>query len=832
MLAPVLVAAASLPASGATAQPPPEKHLHGTVTVKRDRYGTPHIYSDNTYGLFYGYGHAAGQDRLFQLEMTKRAAAGSVSEVLGADYSDFDASVRSDYDPASIRRQYDELAPRDRQVLDGYASGMNAWIDQVAADRAHLMPKQFLDLGFEPSRWTGVDVAMITVGTMNIRFSDYNSEIKNLAMLQQLQQRYGAEQGRQVFDQIAWPVDPEAPASIEAPTGPAATAPAALDRPNGLAGTLDGVTAPASTPAPDIAPKPTASAAWHEAAQQIDSLRPGAAKPPQFSNMMLVGGQRAQGANSLLLNGPQFGWFSPAYTYSVGLHGAGFDVVGNTPFAYPVVLFGHNGSIAWGATAGNGDTVDMYQEKLDPNDPHRYLYQGEYRTMSQRTETVEVKDGAPRQVQVFSTVHGPVTQFDTANGVAYAKKRSWAGQELDTLFTWLRSTQASDYQQWHRQAEALPISINWYYTDRRGNIGYYFAGHFPIRPAGQDPRLPASGTGEMEWLGVQPPATGNPQVLNPPAGYLANWNNSPAPGYPNSDSLPWGRADRVEVLQRELAADPAITADDLWEIQHRASLTDINRAYFTPFLADAAAGLPADSPEHRVYQALSDWDGMNADEDHDGRYDSAGTAIIQTWLQIMLDDVVRPNLPPETYARYGSTGYPTRDKPASGSQNVQPGTKVLLNTLLGAESSVPQHVDFLRGRDRSAVVRDTLRRTYDALSQQYGPDPANWLAPTAQNVFSTSNYLGVPSGGQDEQRKTPVFMNRGTENNLVVSQPDGMAGYEVVPPGQNGFVAPDGTRGPHFDDQFQMFVDYGRKPTWLTEDEVRRNQESEESLRY
>jgi hypothetical protein len=218
---------------------------------------------------------------------------------------------------------------------------------------------------------------------------------------------------------------------------------------------------------------------------------------------MLVDKRRASGAASLLLNGPQFGWYNPSYVYSVGLHGAGFDIVGNTPFAYPVVLFGHNRDISWGATAGNGDTVDTYQEHLKPGNPHEYLFRGHYRQMAPRTDTIAVAGSAPQHVTVYSTVHGLVVSSDPAHGVAYSQRRTWAGREVSVLFTWMKSTQASTYPQWLDAARQLPISINWYYADRRGNIGYTFCGRFPIRPANQNTRLPASGTGNMEWLGFQ-----------------------------------------------------------------------------------------------------------------------------------------------------------------------------------------------------------------------------------------------------------------------------------------------------------------------------------------
>src|SRR5439155_6870822 len=132
----------------------------------------------------------------------------------------------------------------------------------------------------------------------------------------------------------------------------------------------------------------------------------GMAGYPQASNIWIVGKAKAQDANVILLNGPQFGWFNPAYVYSVGLHGAGFNVVGNTPFAYPNLLFGHNGKIAWGSTSGFGDGVDIYQEKLNANNQYEYLYNGQYLPMTKRTETIQRKGAAPVARDLYGTLHG------------------------------------------------------------------------------------------------------------------------------------------------------------------------------------------------------------------------------------------------------------------------------------------------------------------------------------------------------------------------------------------------------------------------------------------
>ncbi|QUH03423.1 penicillin acylase family protein [Saccharopolyspora erythraea] len=213
----LLAATAALGACWSTAAATPREV--GGATVVRDLWGTPHVYADTRRSLFHGYGHSVAEDRLFQLDMARRSFTGRVAEVLGAAYLDHDRAVRTDTDAVSVRAQYDRLPRHDRDVVDGYAEGVNARIREVLADRERLLPRQYSELGFEPAEWTGLDVVMIFVGTMAVRFSATTNQVENLATLRELVEHFGPERGRRLFDQLVWRDDPTAPTTV--PAGPA-----------------------------------------------------------------------------------------------------------------------------------------------------------------------------------------------------------------------------------------------------------------------------------------------------------------------------------------------------------------------------------------------------------------------------------------------------------------------------------------------------------------------------------------------------------------------------------------------------------------------------------
>lgn len=806
-----------------------------TVTIKRDGYGVPHVYADDTKGLFYGYGYALAVDRMFQMEMIKRSVLGTVSAVLGPDYIKLDKDSRGNFDPASIKKQLAELPAEDKAIFDGYAAGFNARIKEVLADPDNLMAKQFIDFGFKPSHWTAFDVAMLYVGTMAGRYSGYSSEIGNLASLNDLKAELGDSAGRQMFDQINWVEDPRAPTTVPRVDGLNSSVASNWGR--------GGVTS--------IAVDTKNSKAAHSGKQQRAALAPvsssvlkakslheaawrGVVKPanrPTASNLWIVGPKKTVDGSTILNNGPQFGWFNPAYTYSIGLHGAGYDVTGDTPFALPVILFGTNGTISWGSTAGPLDVNDYYQEQLNSENPHEYLYNDAYRDMQKRTETIEVKGKDNVLLDIYSTVHGTVTSFDPANNTAYAFKRSWDGYEIQSLMGWIHSMKAQNWKDWLAQAKQVATTINWYYADSSGNIGYVSPGYLPIRPASQDIRLPAVGDGSMEWQGIRP-FSEVPKVYNPEQGYIVNWNNQPVPGdVAHGDAAHWSAADRVNELEARIAAEPMLTPSAVHDLVRLTSFADTNARYFLPYLANATHDLTEkDGAVYEAAQRIMAWDMLNTNPGDSDVYSEPAVTIFRTWLSKVIKNVLADDLPESVDL---SAGYPSEY--SAGSVKPGNGSQLLYNALLGDAAGVPQTFDFFNGADQSerlSTALDALREAVSDLKAQYGSDQTTWLTPVTKHRFVVDNFLGVPQAESDETLYLPTFMNRGTQNDEVTFSDSNVSLCIVAPPGQSGFVAPDGTKSPHYQDQLTLYKDFKCKTEHLTKSEVDAHQSSVRTLRY
>ena len=787
---------------------------HGSVVIKRDGYGVPSIYAEDTYSLFYGYGYALAEDRLFQMESTKRSSQGRAAEVFGAEYLQKDRDVLTNYDPQALRPQLAAVTGEHRLALDGMLAGINARIRDVLADPQHLLSKQFNDFGFKPEPWTDLDIAMSWVGQLLFRFSDYTSQISNSTLLADLTAQHGAADAQRIFSTLRWRDDPTAPLTVQVE-----------DQQSGRGGVPGRPFRPAQT----TGLRPISPAAGMEEARQSISLWGGTGpdKAPHSSNTWLVNRDKLSDADAVLVSGPQVGDQVPSMIWAASLHGAGLDVTGLTYPGLPYFHFGTNGTIAWGRTALAGSILDIFQEQLDPADPHRYRFKGKWLPMTKRTVTIAVRGGRSETLGLYSTVHGPVIAFDEKNGAAYAKRRAWAGREVETIFAYFDEMKAKSFPEWSAAIARKANNQNQYYADREGNIAYIQAGRYPIRAKDFEIQLPTPGTGEREWTGFQP-AADNARVFNPRQGYIANWNNRPSRDVLNTDMLLWSRLNHVDAITRQLDAKPRMTVSEVWDVNRDASYAAEQQPYFVPLIRAAVAGEPAGSRVRAVADAITGWDGQERDPTQSGRYASPGVAAYYKWMEIALLRFFERDLPAKYLDGCGS------EDASLNCPWFQPlGGQVLYFALAKDRgSTMTPPYDFLHGGSVDAFIRSTLAEADTALTAKYGPDPAGWLLETRPKTWKTTSPMDVPWSSPDEKIAIRPTQKRGTMNAMYVFRGGKVAMCDTVPPGQSGFVAPDGTPDPHYRDQLQIYTGFACKNRPITAAEVSSTTVSEKTLAF
>lgn len=779
------------------------------ITIKRDSFGTPHIYAKDSFGLFYGYGYAVATDRLFQMEMSKRTGLGTVAEVLGPDYLQYDIATHSRFNPENIRQQIAQLSPEDRAIFEGYAAGFNQRVKEVLANPA-LMPKEFVDYDFKPSLWASEDIAMVWVGLILNRFFSASSEVSNLDLLTQLQKEKGQAEGLKVYQQLRWLDDPQAPTIIQSEQVPQFSA---------RQQTISKKVLPISSHAAETY---LAQARIAMGKSVIDGV-------PTASNAWVVKADKTIEGQTVLYNGPQQGWYTPAITYAIGLHGAGYDLTGITPVGLPAILFGTNGKIAWGSTVGSLDTNDVYQLTLNPSNSKEYLYKGAYIPFEHKQVKIKVKNQADHILEVYQSKQGFVSTWDEKNHTAYAQKRSWEGVEIESLLGWANAAKASNWNEFLAQAKRVAASITWFYADTQNNIGVAALGRLPIRPENQHIQLPALGDGSMEWQGFYD-FSHNPKQYNPEKGYISSWNNKAYAGL-RSDSSNFSYVDRVNELLEPLESKPKLSQQEIWDINKTGAWSDLNARYFIPSMIKAAQSEKASVQAKKVAPLLAEWD-LKLRPDREAKYyQGAAPAIMRAWLNQMIVLVLKPNLSESIYQRYTDTLYPVNHDPRSA----QPASasKLIWNALQGKQSSVPQKVDFLKGQTADDVVLKALENALTELSKQYhSTDPNDWKIPVATMGFSSKNSVGIPWADASHEQQLSTYGNTGSATFRVVLNPNQVSMCSILAPGQSGFIHPNGKPDAHFTDQLPLFENYKCKEDAVSQKQIDQATQQTITLNY
>ena len=215
---------------------------------------------------------------------------------------------------------------------------------------------------------------------------------------------------------------------------------------------------------------------------------------------------------------------------------------------------------------------------------------------------------------------------------------------------------------------------------------------------------------------------------------------------------------------------------------------------------------------------LQSWNRESRDDDQDGFYDESATAIFRAFVDSLIERTLQDDLG-DVYPYFAASGYPSSSQPTSAGTNIPTGVKAIVEALEGNAD-----YDLFNGSTREEVIRAAFA---DAVEQWSG-----LLIPTARRPFGTRNFLGIPQASDVEAMTAPIEQNRGTENNMVVLRPGAIEGWEVTPPGQSGFIAPDGTKDDHYDDQFGMYHRFERKRTWFYPEDVEANKQTEVWLSY
>ena len=523
--------------------------LSGPVIVTYDALGVPHIAASNLPDLLFAQGYITAQDRLWQMDMTRRFASGELSAVLGPEYIKVDREQRILGLRQVAERAVANMPPGQKAQFEAYAAGVNAYI----AQHQKTLPLEFRFLTYFPHVWTAEDSAL--VGLSMTEFLN-NYLYKHELFKEKVLAKVGAELTADLYVNSSWRDHPPGAegASIENEV-PGQTSPA--DEEEETPGKRKQISRELK-PARDDEGKADSGQPFQNAFE-AEQLRPG-------SNNWVVSGAHTVSGKPLLSNDMHLDLRIPNVWYEAQLTAGDFDVSGVTLPGVPFVIVGHNRYIAWGFTNLGPNVEDIYIEKF--NDKGEYLTPQGWATPGHRREIIEVKGRPEVNVDVVITRHGPVI-----TGIVPGEQRQLAlkwviydPQVSSTVFYDVDS--AKNWQEFRTAFSHFGApGQNVVYADVDGHIGYQATGFVPIRANG-DGSVPVPGDDDMhEWTGYVP-FEQMPSAYDPPSGIIATANGRITPdGYPYLLSNEWVAPYRTERIYKLLNAKKKLAPPDMLAIQ-------------------------------------------------------------------------------------------------------------------------------------------------------------------------------------------------------------------------------------------------------------------------
>lgn len=552
--------------------------LTAPVEITRDHYGIPHITAKSDADAWFALGFVHAQDRLFQMELTRRLGEGRLAELIGPRALASDRFMRILGIERGAEASLAALPPAARAQLDAYAAGVNAFLAQRP-----VLPPEFLILHDTPEPWRPVD-ALIWDRLMALQLSgNWRAELQRAQLAKTVP-----------MDLIAalWPQSP-----------------------------------------PDAATTLTHLASLYGRLPlgRLYAALPPPLGPDRASNEWVVSGVHTASGKPLLVNDPHLALNAPGPWYLVRIEAPGLSLTGASAPGVPAVILGHNARIAWGFTTTGADTEDLFVERVDPTDPSRYLTPDGPQKFETHTETIKVRGASDVTVTVRATRHGPVISdalpgvSPTAPGEVLALSSPAAYRTDTTAAAMFAVDRARNWSQFISALAGWQAPVqNVVYADVDGHIGFVTPGLIPRRKAG-DGWLPEPGwTGAYDWDGFAPFAE-LPRSFDPPIGRIVNANNRVVgDDYPVFITRDWAGSLRAQRINEML---DATARQDIYSSE--AMLADPVSVFARDVHDKLSRVKPQDDASRRALAMLEAWDGSM-------RRDRPEPLIFNAWMRSLL----------------------------------------------------------------------------------------------------------------------------------------------------------------------------------------------------
>lgn len=573
-------------------------NLQEAVIVTTDESGVPHIKAENEHDLYVAQGYIQAQERMLQMELSRRQASGTLSEVVGEDAVDTDKYFRTLGLRRAAEKSYELYSDEGKEVLQWFADGVNAYIDDAIEN--NRLPVEFTLMGFQPGEWTATD--SLTIG--KYMAFDLGGHWERQAFNYYTLQHFDEEKAYELF--------PEYPENK-----------------------------------PEII-----------GADEIDvaSSFAEAVIPHAFngSNNWVVAGDKTKSGKPLLANDPHLGLATPSIWYQMHLQTDDLNVEGVIFAGVPGIILGHNEDIAWGVTNTGPDVQQLYIEKRNKEKPNEFLYEDNWEKADVIDEPIKVKDGETLAYQVTETRHGPViSEFAEESGKDTVMSLRWTALDATTeLQAILEMNKAKNWEDFEKSLESfLAPAQNFVFAAKDGTIAYKANGNIPIYENGEDALLPLPGwEKKYTWKGYVP-FDELPIVKNPEKGYIATANNKvTGDQYPYHISNVWAQPYRFERIAEVLETGDDFTVSDMENLQ--MDQVNLQAKEFVPFFEEALENTALSETGQAAMDMLKQWD-------YKDDIDAAEPLIFHTWMNEIEMLLYQEDIPETMMALFEGRGQTT-----------------------------------------------------------------------------------------------------------------------------------------------------------------------------
>ena len=767
-----------------------QETLMAMVETRRDDKGVWFISEKETpapvYSIFEAMGYNVASDRLWQAELYRRTAHGTLAELFGTEYLEQDIFMRTiGYSDAELESGFNGLGKEQRMILSAYADGFNRRIDEIKSDPSQL-PFEFASLGITPEKWTYKDI-LAWISTLPRQFDCEalsTGQLDNLALLNTLKAKYPDQFMGMLYD-LRWINDPEALTYIPSNV-PSAAVSASSEKEKTLNRKVradNGVV----VHVPDV----------REAAFRLNSLFDKMdtnlekinAKVKMGSYAWVVSGDMTDSGNPTIYSGPQMGFSVPSIVLEGSIESEDLNISGMTVAGIPGIIIGRTPNHAWSMQVGHAHTVDYYIESAEAVDPQP------------RMETVKVAGADDVTIPVWKTEHGPVVSpmpydpstYDYASdGPIISWRYANKSHEFTSVKSIMELARAESMDDFQSGVESLAVSQHFCYADTDGNIAYFMSGIDPIRPETGEYRLPQGALGPaLEWDEsiLKPISTDR----NTAQGFYCGWNNKSSDDYANSYnrfSYNFGPFNRAQVIHDYLASASSLSFEEIRDLALNIAVTDTS---FNSRGGDTWKFVESHFTEAVTNNSSSErLDALALFDSYDGRFVKGGeenwvdgTDRADAWmlLDLWIDNVLEMTFRDELGADMFST------------QNTNVLFNVLIHGLNGEQSGIVNRYDWFSNSnaEQPGTPEEIIVAALDDALDALGSRP--WGENARDEIEFTHDMIG-------KVHSIP-YASRSTYAHCVEMGPDGPVRIEsMFPLGESGNILLDGTGQPRFDPHF------------------------------